>query len=451
MARLNIAMLAQQEAQVEAQQEVVEQQTELEVVGQQAEDAIAEATQQQAEIEQTQQAMDETEEVVQEVEEERQVLEQSQAQGGTEPVAMEALQRAVKRFEKRTGVACSVKAMGLESFSSKTTRMQSTKIAMEGAVEYIKKLIKMLMEAVAAVWEKVKAFFEKIMVGADRLAKRAKQVEAAAKAAQGKTAPADAKVTTASVLAFARKDDKVVDGAEFAKAFVAQTANAFEVRKIINQGVEQMIAGKVFEPVLAAAKKADNKDEIVKLILANYGDAGSAKAEDGLVTVVEGERLLGDFRAATTGFAKDATFEQISSGYAKLKIQIARADGAKEELSKGVEPLTPEEAKAVAYQAAGHMESYKGLREEQNKVDAELKKLLADAKNLEKEKDVPVDQLRVATGYVRAHVGALMGSVVAFRSYDVNLTKAALDYAAASVKLASGKGATSTGKDLVVA
>lgn len=194
MKRLNIAMLSQQ-----AQAEEVETQSELDVVGQQVEDSIAEATQVQAEIEGTQQAMDDAEQVVQEVEEERQVLEQAQQQGGAEQPAMEALQRAVARFEKRTGVACSIRSMGMESFSSKSTRVKGTKVAMEGAVEFIKKLIKMLTDALAAVWEKVAAFFEKIWVGAERAAKRAAQLEAAAKAAQGKTAAADAKVTTGSL------------------------------------------------------------------------------------------------------------------------------------------------------------------------------------------------------------------------------------------------------------
>lgn len=442
MARLNIAMLAQ-EAQA---QEVVEQQSELDVVGQQAEDAIAEATQQQVEIEQTQQAMDETEEVIQEAEEERQVLEQSQAQGGIEPVAMEALQRAVKRFEKRTGVACSVKSMGLEAFASKTTRAQATKVAMEaGVVEYIKKLIKMLMDAVAAVWEKVKAFVEKIIVGAERLADRARKIESAAKAAQGKTAPADAKVTSSGVLAYARKDNEAVEGSDFQKLYVEQTAEAFGTRKLVKQGLDEMIAGKVFEPVLDAAKKADNKEEVLKAILKSYEGAKEGKKENGLVTVAAGPRLLGDFQMTTVILDKAATWEQVDKGYSQLKSQIALAEGAKETVAKEIDPLTPEQAKAVAYQAAGHMDSYKDLRGEQNKIDAEMKKMLAEAKKLEKEKDAPADQLRVATGFVRNYVSAIMSTVVAFRSYDVNLTKAALDYAAASVKLASGKGSESTG------
>lgn len=446
MARLNIAMLAQ-EAQA---QEVVEQQSELDVVGQQAEDAIAEATQQQVEIEQTQQAMDETEEVIQEAEEERQVLEQSQAQGGAEPVAMEALQRAVKRFEKRTGVACSVKSMGLESFSSKTTRLQHTKVAMEGAVDYIKKLIKMLMDAIAAVWEKVKAFFEKIWVGAERLAKRAKQVEEAAKAVQGKKAPADAKVTTSSVLNYARKDNKVVEGKDFAEHYIGQTSGTYVVRAMIEGMAKALITDGGFTEILDASKKPDNKDAIIKAAANLSSTDKGGEIKDGLVISHSNNRDLGEYVLKKTVLYKNATWEQLSAGYSKLTSQLVRSEDIKDDLAKEVAPMTPEDSRRVAHQVAGHMSSYSDMRTEQNKIDAELKKILSKAKELEKEKDAPVDQLRVGTGVVRAVIGSMMGTVVSYRSYDINLSKAALDYAAASVKLASGKGAESTGTQVAV-
>ena len=445
MARLNIAMLSAQE---QTQVEQVEVQSELDVVGQQAEDAIAEAVQVQGEIEQTQQAAEDAEEVVQQVEEERQVLEQAQAQGGAEQAAMESLQRAMKRFEKRTGVPSSISSMGMESFGSKTTRAQSTKIAMEGAKEYIKKLIKMLMDAVAAIWEKVKAFFDKIWVGAERLAKRAKQVEDAAKAAQGKTAPADAKVTTASVLKFARQDDKAVEGGKFVDAFIAQTADGFVTRKANEKTLAEFIKGDKVSAILAAAKKADNKEELTKAILETHiSDPTSSKSEDGVVAFKGKTRLLGDYIESSVVMSKDATWEQVAANYNKVKGSIAVADDAKDG-PKEVTPLTPEQAKKLANQAAGHMSSYKDMRSEQSKIDAEVKKLLAESKALEKEKDAPTEQLRVGTGAVRAAVNFVLQGLVSWRSYDINLTKAALDYAAASISAANGKGAAATGKQV---
>ena len=448
MKRLNIAMLADQADQAQAEQ-VEEQQTELEVVGQQAEDAIAEATQIQAEIESTQQAADDAEEVVQEVEEERQVLEQAQEQGGAEPVAMEALQRAVARFQKRTGVACAVTGMGLESFSSKATRVQATKIAMEGAVEYIKKLIKMLTDAMAAVWEKVKAFFEKIMVGADRLVKRAKQIEGAAKAAQGKTAPADAKVTASSVLAFARKDDKVVEGKAFADTYIKETSDNYEGRAATKKAIEEFVKGDEPAKLLELAAKPDSKDALVAAAVAVQAPLGEGKAADGLLTH-ESVRMLGDYVITQVTVAKDATWEQLSAGYGKVKTAAGRASDAKDDVAKEVVPMSPEDAKRVANQAAGHMSTFAKMREDQTAIGNEIKKIVEKAKALEKVKDAPADQLRVATGLIRSVSNAAMGMMVSIRAYDVNLTKAALDYAAASVKAAGGKGAESTGKEVAV-
>ena len=436
MARLNIAMLAQ-EAQA---QEVVEQQSELEVVGQQAEDAIAEATQQQVEIEQTQQAMDETEEVIQEAEEERQVLEQSQAQGGAEPVAMEALQRAVKRFEKRTGVACSVKSMGLEGFASKTTRLQHTKVAMEaGMVEYIKKLIKMLMDAVAAVWEKVKAFVEKIWVGAERLAERADKVKELAKSAQGKTAPADAKVKTGSVLTYARANGKAVEGGEFVTAYKKQTGDQFVARKLSESATKDLINGATVAKIIEQAKKKDNKEELTGAIreLAKDGTEGTMK--DGLRTIVSKDRLLGDMVATNVTIDKVATWDQISAGYKNLKTSISGAEGASKDAVKEVSPLSPSEAADLANNVATNMRGYLNLRKDHQGIDAELKKLMSQVKTLEKEKDVDTEQLRVATGVVRKTVESTLQGIVAVRAYEINLSKAALDYAAASVNLAAGK------------
>jgi len=441
MARLNIAMLSEQ-AQT---QEVVEQQTELEVVGEQAEDAISEATQIQTEIDSAQQAADDAEEVVQEVEEERQVLAQAQQQGGAEKPAMEALQRAFARFEKRTGVSSVIRSMGMESFSSKTDRPHATALAMEGAVDFIKKLIKMLTDAMAAVWEKVKAFFEKIWVGAERLQKRADQLKAAAKAAQGKTAAADAKVTTGSVLAFARKDDKAVEGKAFADAYIKETAENFAGKKQIEESLDAFLKNDKTTELLSTS----DKDQIVKLAIAVQGPVGSGKAVDGL-QINKGPRMLGDYVVDTTNIALDSTWEQLSANYNKVKSTIALDTEAKSDVVKDVKPMDANDAARVAEHASGHMASYKGMREDQKKFEARLKKIIDDAKNLGKDKEASADQLRVAAGVVRAIANKSMAMLVGSRSYDVNLTKAALDYVAASVKAATGKAAESTGTQVAV-
>lgn len=440
MKRLNIAMLSQQ---AQAEVEPIETQSELDVVGQQVEDSIAEATQVQAEIEGTQQAMDDAEQVIQEVEEERQVLEQAQQQGGAEQPAMEALQRAVARFEKRTGVACSIRSMGMESFSSKSTRARSTAVAMEGAVEFIKKLIKMLTDAMAAVWEKVAAFFEKIWVGAERAAKRAAQLEAAAKAAQGKTASADAKVTAGSVLSFARMGGKVVEGKEFADEYIKLTAANNEARKFETLLIKESLKDGSFEKALEAAKTKDNAAAILPILTKTASENGETK--DGFKIISNDSSMLGDFGVAGKLIDKGITWEQLSTGYNSIFFKVQKAENAKEVSAKDVKPLSVEDAKRVAAQAQGHMSSYADMRKEVTDIDKGVKAIIAAAKKLEKEKDAPVDQIRVVSGYARAQVNASVSLLTSARAYDVNLTKAALDYVAASIKAATGKAAESAG------
>lgn len=449
MKRLNIAMLSQQ---AQAQVEPVETQSELDVVGQQVEDSIAEATQIQAEIEGTQQAMDDAEQVIQEVDEERQVLEQAQQQGGAEQPAMEALQRAVARFEKRTGVACSIRSMGMESFSSKSTRVKGTEVAMEGAVDYIKKLIKMLLDAMAAVWEKVKSFIDKILVGADRLSKRAKKLAASAKGLSGKTAAADAKVDTGSVISFAHIDGSTLEGSEFAKAYIATLekhdgATDLSIKKA-GSGLE---SGRLAKLVDIAKVKGSEKEIIAAAYeeakqLNALGEAGEVK--DGYVTA-EKDGLMGGYSYVVKVYGRSISWEQLSKGYSGIYSKIVATENAKENKAKELKVLSVEDCTKVAEAADKYMQMYVNLRDVIKLMDPETKKIAAEAKKLEKEKDAPVEQIKVATGIIRAVVNAHSEAMVSARGYDIRLTKAALDYVAASLSAADGRSIKDKASDAV--
>lgn len=422
MKRLNIAMLSQQ-----AQEELIEQvetQTELEVVGQQVEDSIAEATQIQADIEGTQQAMDDAEQVVQEVEEERQVLQQAQQQGGAEQPAMEALQRAIKRFEKRTGVSSSISSMGMESFASKSTRTRSTKIAMEGAVEFIKKILKMLTDALASMAEKVKAFIKKMMVGADRLAKRAQQAAASAKSYFGKKAPSTAVIELPSVLEFTQKDGKVIEGAEFVKEYENQTSDV-EMDKNIERVMDWLKSGKV--------KDGLAKGDLDAIISSFSGVGVTGKSNEGFVTF-NSPIMLGNYSSSITMPDKNVGPEQLKVGYSKIKGGTTASENAKETSSKGVKPLTPEEAEKLATRAAENMKRFKELEQTQKEMESFIKDIVSASKTLEKQKDADVDSIRVASGTIRAIVSSALSMLTTTQSYNIRLTKAAVDYSASSIK-----------------
>jgi len=432
MARFNIAMLSE-----EAQTGEAQVQSELDVVGQQAEDAIAEAVQVQTDIENAQQATDDAAEVVEEMEEERQALQVAQEQGGIDRVAMESLQRAVKRFEKRTGVPCVIKSMGMESFDSKTTRAQATKIAMEGVGEYIKKLMKMLMDGLAKIYNMVKDFFTKMIVGAERLGKRAKQVQELAKNAMGKTAPADAKITTGGVLEFARSGGKVVQGSSFASQYAKDTAPTADHNVAIKDTIDFYKSGNAYIEALEATVKPDNKKNVLNSLLKNKPSTGKASYTDGLGMSGMPGTLLGEYKVRFVQLDPKATWEQLSKHYGKVKMDIARADDVKEASGDGISPLAVKDALAVAKHAETIMAGYVNTSSDIDAIRKEIDAITKEAKVLSSQKDTlpeESEQVRVAVMYIRAEMNAFLRYVVSSRTYNIRLTKAALDYATASIK-----------------
>jgi hypothetical protein len=280
-------------------------------------------------------------------------------------------------------------------------------------------------------------------VGAERAAKRAAQLEAAAKAAQGKTAAADAKVTAGSVLSFARLGGKVVEGKAFADAYIKQTADNNEARKFETETVKETLKSGVFEKALEASKTKDNAAAIVSILKETSSSMGEAK--DGFKIIADDASYLGEFTAAGKLIDNGITWEQLSAGYSSIFLKLQLSEKAKEVSAKEVKPLSVEDAKRVANQAQGHMSSYANMRGELKEIDKGVKAIIAAAKKLEKEKDAPVEQIRVVSGYARAQVNATVSLMTSSRAYDVNLTKAALDYVAASIKAATGKAAESAG------
>lgn len=443
MRRLTIAMLSAQEVQTVADVvDIMQERTELDMVGSQAEDAMAEATQIQTDINQAQQAIDDTEEVLQEVEEERQVLEQAQQQGGIDKPAMEALQRAFSRFEKRTGVSCAIRSMGLEAFSAKSTRAHSTAVAMEDAKEFIKKIMESLINALSAVWGKVKDFLDKILVGTDRLIKRANVIKSAAEEAEGKVAPSDAKIKIASVLAFTRQNNKTVEGKAFAKTYVEQTKEFDENTALAKKYSLMAINGPVFSKLLDDVSVKDNKKAIIDFSVLNNAaalkDTVSNKLS-GLIHLSGKRRLLGDYIETGTIIDENTTWELLSENYNKIYYGFYKVGFAPEKVHGEVTPMTIADAMLVTERVAEHMASYSKLRQEHGVIEAELKKIVSKAKELEKAQDAEIDQIRVGVGLIRSIINSGINMRTSLRLYDINLAKATLDYAAASIRAANGE------------
>ena len=433
MARLKIAMLSQTAGVVE---EPIQSVKPIELYDQETENSINETNALHSEIEVVQQAMSDTEEVVQEMKEERAALEAAMLRGGADSFAMEALQRAVKRFEKRTGVDCKVRSIGLEGFQDRTTRMQSTKVAMEAALDYMKKLATMLTAAASSVLDKVNDFLGKLLVGAEKTAKRARDLDTALSAIEGKQAGADAKITTPSVLKYARLNDSVHDGSAFANDYAKHAASSESYRNADADFVKNWINSSNYDKIIQEAKTPDNEEAILKLITGATQDIPGAVLVDGLQTSKSKDVYLGDFAAVETSISTKSSWEELSKNYNKVKYSLQKSDN--DYTVKEVKPLSVDDAKKIINGAIELMDAFKQIYQQQKQIDSEMKRILSESKSLLNDKNSPVDQLRVATGFVRSHSNAVMRKIADHRSYDINLTKAALDYVAASIKAIEG-------------
>lgn len=400
--------------------------------GQFAEDSISQANRHYGEISKIQQAMLETEDVALEALEERAALEAACARGGAESVAMEALQRAVKRFEKRTGVAYQKKYLSLESFESKASRMQSTKVAMEATSEYIKKLIKTLSDAVSGIWEKVKAYFEELMVGAERLVKRANKLQVDLESVKGKEVKEDNVVTVPTVLEFARKGNQLVEGEDFVKAYSQHVKESSSYRSADSEFVKDWINKNNYQEILEESKKENNQAKILELIASKHNYPNEV-VKGGLQYVEIKHELLGDYVTVETLISKDSTWEELSKNFTKVGSKIEKPQDNEGFTPKSVIALTPEQSEAVLGSAVDLMGSFKELRSQIKMIDAEIKKIIKEAGELVDYQNASLNEMLVASGYVRTHANAMMDKMTTQRGYDVNLTKAALDYVAASI------------------
>jgi len=109
-------------------------------------------------------AIDEAGDAVDNLEEVQEVIETAaDEEGGLSPVAAEAIGIAIKSICARIGVQPKrlYSIYATENFSSSSTRMANTKIALEGVREFLENLWDQIKKHIRSLWEKVKAFWAK--------------------------------------------------------------------------------------------------------------------------------------------------------------------------------------------------------------------------------------------------------------------------------------------------
>jgi len=175
MARLNIAMLGEQEAR--QVQEPVE--SSLQVLGSQVEDSIQQAQRSQDETDQMGGAVEDAQQATEDLMQEAQAAENAaQLPEQQQQVALESIQRNVKSILKTVGLH-QAPGFAMES------RSKNTKIALEGVGQEIMVIVKKIWDKIKEVWNKVvgaiKTFLKDIFDAGSRLKRRAIQIKEATK------------------------------------------------------------------------------------------------------------------------------------------------------------------------------------------------------------------------------------------------------------------------------
>lgn len=216
---------------------------------------MAEVVEAEGEVDAIDASIEEAVEGAEQLEEIAEIAEGSLDNGGMDETSAELLQAHVESIYDRIGVVKTGK-MSLESFGTKGTRVQSTKLAIEGMKETAKAVWEKIIAAITTMWNSVSTWFAKLFDANARMAGRAKKIGAAAAEAKGKTA-AEAEVSGGFI-------KKLAVSGEFDPKSVA--GGLVSIRDILTKNAQETLvvvkavaAAKTSETIAAAAMAPEMK------------------------------------------------------------------------------------------------------------------------------------------------------------------------------------------------
>lgn len=216
-------------------------------------------------------------------------------EGGMTPATAEVVDVAVESICKRLGISRKV-VPAFESFGSKSTRLQSTKVAMEGIAETARSIWDAIMRAIKKAYDYVVEFFKKIFDVSLKLKNRAEALIKSFEKLKGSASAKD--LDLGSLAQKTSIGGKVIDGAGYAgaaksvaakvKASTGDAENLLRVQQTVAEYFGK--STKELDKILAESKK-------VKEAQKSRGDVvgpaqGFANIEGS--TITRGEEWLGN-------------------------------------------------------------------------------------------------------------------------------------------------------------
>lgn len=440
MARLNIAMLSQQEEQVEGLA-----QNHIEVLGQQVEDDMLQLQQQEEESRQVDSAVEDALQAAEDLVEEQQATEELlERKEEVTQAALESIHRNVKNILKNIGMEANQvstyryktdEEKAAAKASEEDTKKTSTTIG-----EYIKKIWQAIKEAWFRIVDAIKGFFKNLFNASIGVKKRALAIKEEAKKAKGKTVAADAKLEAPqSAVTNMRMNYKAIPPDGLARGLSKQ-----------NDTLNMFIKNLTSPQALSVYEK--HNEEVVKLIMDRLSKKGKtpSEQEEKEFAKATGEsaaemlkpvmvyfpQVSSDGKFGTPAFISDRV---LAIEPKTSTVSIEKIDGYKElEVEYGI--LSPFQIEETCDVVAKQMDEYKNLdkaAEDFKKFSKEIEKVQYDL--MDEKKDVGFFdrkiQATIAARVTRFFMNIVKTVATQTRVLDLQVNKAAIDWCAASMKL----------------
>lgn len=361
-------------------------------------------------------------------------VEETEQEGGAEPVVAQVAEVAVEAIYKRLGLSAKP-IVSIESFGDKETRIEATRVA----VEEWRKTAKTIWDAIVNLFNRIKDFivnfFESLFVASERTLKRAKSLKEAAAKAKG--APKESNVNGSFVRTLAK--GKTFDKAYALKSVANLTKYAAEI-------------GSLSKTLDQTSKSFD----VAKLV----GDKGTYDGFSnvviaGTVAVDESSKKWFGLKSDENTYWAKTNLSEVGSSYVAVRIPKESASGEsalkafsvmetrvlsvdKEILDKdaAAPALNQAEIEKLIDSAIDGMEAFNKQKAETTKLVNALSEVQKKAKEVSAKSDEAEAGARgkVVAGAVRGY-GKLVASIATQTTKQaVAVAQAGLDYAQKSLK-----------------
>lgn len=269
------------------------------------ETSMIEANEAGADLDDMDSSIEEAVEGAEEIEAIADTLDETVEEGGADAATARVAEVAVESIFRRLNIKR--KAMpSMESFGTRSSRVQATKIAVEGMKESAKMIWERIKKAIKAAWDWIQGWFNKLIDAATKLNERAKKFKEASAKLDG--TPKEAKMAKGGFV------DALTLGGEFNAGIAKKSVNALEVQVSASQAAATELLKAATK--MGSTKLAELPEESDEDPLSEFKDVE-----------LPGNRKL-EFKEGTFFKKKGivvGTFNPKSEGFKGEEVEVAKA------------------------------------------------------------------------------------------------------------------------------